>query len=132
MTYLLDTDTCIYLIKRKPTTVIEMIKSKQPEQIAVSSITVAELEYGASGSMYPERSRMALLNFLMPFVILDFDRNAAATYGTTRRGLEKSGRPIGPLDLLLAAQALAGGLVLVTNNVKEFQRVEGLRVENWA
>ena len=132
MTYLLDTDTCIYLIRRKPSSVVDAVERIRAEEIAVSSITVAELEYGASGSMFPDRNRMALLGFLAPFTVLDFDRRAAAIYGATRHALEKAGTPIGGLDTLLAAQALADGLVLVTNNVKEFQRVEGLRVENWA
>ncbi len=131
MNYLLDTNTCIYIINRKPASVVKKIRSKQPEQVAISSITVAELEYGVARSRFPERNRAALTEFLVPFTILDFDQAAASLYGVIRASLEQLGKPIGPMDLLLAAQARALQLVLVTNNLKEFQRVEGLHLENW-
>jgi tRNA(fMet)-specific endonuclease VapC len=132
MNYLLDTNICIYIIKKKPPVVLKQVESKQPGQIAISTITLAELEYGIARSQYPDRNRVALLEFLLPFTILDFDQAASAQYGHIRSLLESKGRPIGPMDLLLAAQAKAHGLVLVTNNEKEFKRVKGLRVENWA
>jgi tRNA(fMet)-specific endonuclease VapC len=132
MNYLLDTNICIYIIKKKPPVVLKQVESKQPGQIAISTITLAELEYGIARSQYPDRNRVALLEFLLPFTILDFDQAASAQYGQIRSLLESKGRPIGPMDLLLAAQAKAHGLVLVTNNEKEFKRVKGLRVENWA
>ena len=132
MNYLLDTNICIYTIKKKPTVVLKRIESKQPGQIAISTITLAELEYGISRSHYPDRNRVALLEFLLPFTILDFDQAASAEYGHIRSSLESKGKLIGPMDLLLAAQARSYGLVLVTNNEKEFKRVEGLRIENWA
>lgn len=132
MNYLLDTNICIYIIKKKPPVVLKQVQSKQPGQIAISTITVAELEYGITRSVYPDRNRVALLEFLLPFTILDFDHAASAQYGQIRSLLESRGRPIGPMDLLLAAQARAHSLVLVTNNEKEFKRVEGLRIENWA
>ena len=131
MNYLLDTNICIYIIRNKPSVVLKKVASKQPGQIAISTITVAELEYGIARSQYPDRNRVALLEFLLPFTILDFDQAASAEYGHIRSLLESMGKPIGPMDLLLAAQARAHGLVLVTNNEKEFRRVEGLRVENW-
>jgi tRNA(fMet)-specific endonuclease VapC len=131
MTYLLDTNTCIYIINKKPASAIRKIQTRQPEQVAISSITIAELEYGVARSQQPERNRVALLGFLMPFTILDFDHEAATFYGIIRSSLEKVGKPIGPMDLLLAAQARARNMVLVTNNLREFKRVEGLRVENW-
>lgn len=131
MNYLLDTNICIYIIKKKPPAVLKQVKSKQPGQIAISTITLAELEYGIARSHYPHHNRIALLQFLLPFTILDFDQAASAQYGYIRSLLESKGRPIGPMDLLLAAQATSHGLVLVTNNEKEFKRVKGLRIENW-
>jgi tRNA(fMet)-specific endonuclease VapC len=131
MNYLLDTNICLYIIRKKPATVIERVRSKQPGQIAISTITLAELEYGIVRSQYPERNRIALLEFLFPFAILDFNQRACAEYGQIRASLESKGRPIGPMDLLLAAQAKSYHLILVTNNEKEFRRIEGLRIENW-
>ena len=132
MNYLLDTNICIYIIKKKPAVVLKRVQAKPPGEIAISTITVAELEYGIARSRYPDRNRIALLEFLFPFTILDFDPKAAMAYGQIRSLLESKGRPIGPMDLLLAAQAKAHHLVLVTNNEKEFKRIEGLRIENWA
>jgi tRNA(fMet)-specific endonuclease VapC len=132
MNYLLDTDICIYIINKKPPAVLKRVQSKRPGQIAISTITLAELEYGIVRSRYPDRNRMALLEFLLPFAILDFDPAAAAEYGRIRSLLESKSRSIGPMDLLLAAQAKSHHLTLVTNNEKEFVRIEGLRVENWA
>jgi tRNA(fMet)-specific endonuclease VapC len=132
MTYLLDTDTSIYIIKQKPASVLRRLRSEAIEQIAVSTITVAELEHGVTKSHQPERNRLALMEFLLPFALLDFDYPAAEAYGSIRTALEARGSPIGPLDLLLAAQAVSRDLVLVTNNTREFARVPGLRIENWA
>ena len=131
MNYLLDTNICIYLIRKKPAVVLRRMQAKQPGQIAISTITLAELEYGIARSRYPDRNRIALLEFLLPFAILDFDQKACVDYGRIRASLAAKGRPIGPMDLLLAAQAKSRGLVLVTNNVKEFRRIDGLKIENW-
>jgi tRNA(fMet)-specific endonuclease VapC len=132
MNYLLDTNICIYIINRRSPSVLKRIQARQPEQIAISTVTVAELEYGVAQSRQPDQNRVALLEFLLPFEILDFDQMAALEYGQIRSSLEKKGRPIGPMDMLLAAQAKSRNLVLVTNNEKEFRRVDGLHVENWA
>jgi len=132
MNYLLDTNICIYIIKKQPPVVLQQIQSKQPEEIAVSAITLAELEYGVARSHYPDRNRVALLQFVLPFAILEFGPKASAEYGRIRSSFESQGKPIGPMDLLLAAQAKSHNLILVTNNEKEFKRVDGLRVENWA
>jgi tRNA(fMet)-specific endonuclease VapC len=132
MSYLLDTNICLYTIKRKPSTVVKRVQSRPPGEIAISTITLAELEYGIARSHYPERNRVALLEFVLPFAILDFDQRASAEYGRIRSLLDSKGRRIGPMDLLLAAQAMAHDLILVTNNEKEFTRVDGLRIENWA
>jgi len=129
--YLLDTNICIYIINKKPGTVLKRIQSKRPDQVAISTITQAELEYGLSRSKFPERNRAALLQFLFPFQLLDFDQLAAVQYGTIRSDLESKGKPIGAMDLLIAAQAVSRNLILVTNNEKEFGRVGGLRIENW-
>ena len=132
MIYLLDTNICIYIINKKPPAVVKRIQSKLPEQIAISSITLSELEYGIVRSRYPDRNRIALLEFLIPFMILDFDQMASVVYGWIRSFLESKGKPIGPMDLLLAAQAKSRNMILVTNNEKEFNRIDGLQTENWA
>jgi len=129
--YLLDTNTCIYIINKKPPSVVNHIRSKQSDEIAISTITIAELEYGVSRSQHPDQNRIALLEFLVPFIIMDFDQSAAALYGPIRTSLELKGTPIGPPDLLLAAQAMSEKLVLVTNNEREFKRIDGLQIENW-
>jgi len=131
MNYLLDTNTCIYVINKKPPAVLRRVQSKRPGQIAISTITIAELEYGVARSRYPERNRIALLEFLFPFTILDFDQKASMEYGLIRALLNAKGKPVGPMDLLLAAQAKSHNLILVTNNEKEFKRIDGLRTENW-
>ena len=132
MNYLLDTNICTYIINKKPSVVLKRVQSKQPGQIAISTITLAELEYGVARSRYPDRNRIALLEFLFPFMILDFDPEASVEYGQIRALLDAKGRPVGPMDLLLAAQAKSHNLILVTNNEKEFRRIDGLRIENWA
>jgi tRNA(fMet)-specific endonuclease VapC len=129
--YLLDTNTCIYIINKKPPSTVDRIQSKQPEDIAVSTVTIAELEYGVYRSQTVDQNRIALLGFLVPLAILDFDQGAAAVYGSIRSSLEARGTPIGPMDLLIAAQAMSHGLILVTNNEREFGRVDGLGIENW-
>lgn len=131
MTYLLDTNTCIDIINRKPLPVIERIRSRHPEEFAISAITIAELEYGAARSRFADRNRIALMEFLLPFAILDFDQTAAVFYGVIRANLDSRGKPIGSMDMLLAAQARSRNLIMVTNNESEFKRVEGLLMENW-
>lgn len=132
MRYLLDTNICIYLIKRKPPSVIERLSTLAIEEVAISSITIAELQYGIYKSQYPERNRTALLEFLLPFALLDFDQDAAREYGMVRTQVESQGTPIGAMDMLIAAHARSQSLIMVTNNVQEFQRVEDLTVENWS
>jgi tRNA(fMet)-specific endonuclease VapC len=132
MNYLLDTNICSYIINNKPSSVLDKIGSKRPEEIAISTVTIAELEYGLVKSLHPDRNGAALLEFLVPFMILDFDQLASLYYGKIRVSVESKGMPIDPMDLLLAAQAGSRNLVLVTNNEKEFQRIDDLRIENWA
>ena len=128
--FLLDTNICIYIINRKPANVIERFRQYPIGEIGVSSITTAELAFGVtkSGSA---RNRMALEKFLAPLELLPFSDDAMWRYGSVRTELERAGTPIGALDTLIAAHALARGLILVSNNLKEFARVDGLRCENW-
>ena len=130
--YLLDTDICIYLIKRSPFRTLARLQSMEISSVAISSITLSELDYGAAKSTRPEQNKLALAQFLAPLEIMPFDDRAAAQYGPVRARLETQGTPIGPLDTLIAAHALALDATLVTNNVKELARVPGLAVENWA
>jgi tRNA(fMet)-specific endonuclease VapC len=127
---MLDTNICIYAIKHRPPEVLEALRQHEAAGLGVSSITVAELEFGAvkSGSA---RNLAALQQFLEPLEIADFDRVAATTYGRLRAQLEAAGTPIGPLDTQIAAQALALGVTLVSNNLREFARVPGLLLANW-
>lgn len=129
--YLLDTNICIYIIKKKPVDVLKTVKTKSKKDIYISSITVAELEYGVAKSRFPEKNKIALIGFLSIFTILPFDDTDAVEYGIMRAELEKKGKIIGPMDLLLAAQAKTKRLIMVTNNTREFERLEGLKIENW-
>jgi tRNA(fMet)-specific endonuclease VapC len=131
MRYLLDTNTCIYIIKRSPEQVVGRFKRLRVGDVGVSAITVCELQFGVSNSSQPERNQRALTEFLGPLEVLDFPAGASAVYGEIRTHLQRAGKPIGSYDLLLAAQALHGNLTLVTNNVREFGRVPDLRTDNW-
>ena len=131
MKILLDTNICIYIIKRKPQAVLQRFYTYQIGDVSVSSITVAELEFGVRKSQFPEQNQQALTQFLLTLAIVDFDSTAANAYGVIRAELEKRGTPIGSLDTLIAAHALSLGTTLITNNVKEFGRVPGLKLENW-
>lgn len=129
--YLLDTNICIFAIKRKPETVFKRLYEFLKDGIYISVLTVAELEFGVANSSFPEKNRIALLEFLSIFNILPFDDKDAIQYGLIKSKLRKSGNIIGPIDLLLAAQSVSKELILVTNNVREFQRVETIRIEDW-
>lgn len=129
--YILDTNICIYIIKRKPETVFNRFKELTPGNVGISSITLAEMQYGIDKSSKPDQNQGALDQFLLPLEILDFDAKAAIEYGRIRSALEKKGTPIGSLDMLIAAHAKSVGAILVTNNMKEFNRVSGLSTENW-
>ncbi len=131
MRYLLDTNICIYIMNRRPLTVIRKFKQFDIGDIGISSITVSELYYGAKKSNRLEENIQRLWAFLMPFEVVSYDEAAANAYGDIRVDLERKGAVIGPLDMLIAAHALSLGLILVTNNVKEFQRISSLSVENW-
>ena len=131
MQYLLDTNICIYAIKKKPEKVIERLRQTAITDVGISSITLSELEYGVERSGSKQQNRIALAEFLAPLEIMHYDERAARFYGRIRSELEQAGEPIGPLDMLIAAHALALGCTLVTNNDREFKRVTALRIENW-
>jgi tRNA(fMet)-specific endonuclease VapC len=128
---MLDTNICIYAIKNRPASVLERLRIHEAAGLGISSISVGELYFGAekSGSA---KNLNALRHFLEPLEMVDFDPVAAEAYGRLRNTLERAGTPIGPLDTQIAAHALALGVVLVTNNTREFSRVPGLHSENWA
>ena len=131
MEYLLDTNICIYIIKKKPAEVFEKFKNLALGDVGISSITLAELQYGIEKSSMPEKNRKALEKFLTPIEILDYGYEATVEYGKIRAELEKKGIPIGPLDMLIASHARSLDAVLVTNNVREFERIADLKIENW-
>ncbi|MFZ2055274.1 MAG: type II toxin-antitoxin system VapC family toxin [Candidatus Aminicenantales bacterium] len=131
MKYMLDTNICIALIKRKPQKVLNRLSQLSAGDIGISTITLAELRYGIAKSQFAQRNREALEEFLLPLEIVDFDENAASAYGPVRAVLENAGRPIGPLDTQIGAHALSLDAVLVTDNTTEFRRIKGLQVDNW-
>ena len=131
MKYLLDTNICIYLIKKKPVSVMTRFDEHSIGDIGISSITVAELSYGVQKSQRRKQNQAALLQFMSPLVIAEFDTEAAFSYGQIRAELERRGIPIGSQDTLIAGHAASMDVTLVTNNEREFSRVPGLIVENW-
>ena len=132
MIFMLDTDICIYIIKQKPAGVLKRLESLQPGQLAMSAITFAELMNGAKKSQHV-KANLQKLNALGELLdIRPFDKQAAVSYGDVRSGLEKRGETTGGNDLLIAAHALSLGWTLVTNNEREFSRVKGLKLVNWA
>ena len=132
MEYLLDTNICIYIIKKKPAEVFERFKKLTIGDVGISSITLAELQFGIEKSSNSEKNREALAKFLTPIEIIDYGFDATVEYGIIRAELEKKGIPIGPLDMLIASHAKSLDVILVTNNVREFERIAGLKIENWA
>jgi tRNA(fMet)-specific endonuclease VapC len=131
MRYLLDTNICIYLIKKRPQAVLYEFVKHSPQNVAISAITLFELEYGAEKSQHQQRSKDALERFLAPLRCIDIDRQAAIESAVIRAELERKGTPIGPFDLLIAGVAKSRNMTLVTNNIKEYNRIEGLRLTNW-
>ena len=132
MRYMLDTNICIYAIKSKPKQVLNRLQEHDPKDLCISSITYAELAYGVEKSEAIEKNRVALALLLANIEIMNFDSLAAESYGEIRANLEKEGTPIGPLDMMIAAHAKSLAYTVVTNNIKEFKRIKGLKLENWA
>lgn len=131
MRFLLDTNICIYSLKRRPPEVLERLRQVGPEAVAISVITWLELRQGAENSQQRAKTHAKLDLFLAPLRVVSFDRQAAHFGARIRARLRRLGRPIGDFDSLIAAHAIALDLTLVTNNLDEFRRVEGLRYENW-
>lgn len=129
--FLLDTNIIIYVLKNRFQGLRKKIEAVGIENMCVSSLTVAEMEYGAAKSQNPDAARSRLYEFLTPFEIRDFDTKSAEYYGRIRAKLEKAGNIIGPIDMLIASVALANNCTVITNNTREFIRIERLRVENW-
>lgn len=129
--FMLDTDICIYIIKKKPKGVLEKLRKLQPDELAISVITFAELMNGAKKSQKVKANIRKLDELAEILIIEPFDKKAAIAYGDVRSSLEKRGMIIGSNDMLIAAHALSRNWKLVTNNEKEFRRVKGLKVENW-
>lgn len=129
--YLLDTNICIYIMNERPVEIIQKFKQFDVGEIGVSTITVSELYYGIEKSKNLKVNEQRVEAFLSPLDVIVYDDVAARVYGKIRVQLEQRGKPIGPLDQLIAAQALSKDLILVTNNEKEFKRIKGLKVENW-
>ena len=131
MVYLLDTNTCIYFLNRSSEKIISQFKRFSPSEINLPSITVAELYYGAEKSKAKKKNRAIVENFVSTFEIVPFDEKSCEIYARIRASLEKSGVPIGPMDLLIASISLSNNYILVSNNIKEFSRIKGLKLENW-
>jgi tRNA(fMet)-specific endonuclease VapC len=131
MKWMLDTDTCIAIIKRQPPNALKKLRGKSIGQVGLSSVTLGELAYGAAKSVRPQAAAAALTEFLLALEVAPFDADAAHTYGRVRARLAQQGTPIGPLDMIIGAHALVLDVILVTHNTREFARIEGLRVEDW-
>ena len=132
MRYMLDTNIIIYLINKRSENALRVFFSHSPEEICISAITLAELEYGVCNSSKPEQNRLALLNFLSAITVLPFDSKASVEYGIIWHELQRQGTPIGNNDLLIASHARSLDLTLITNNTKEFGRVPDLNVSDWS
>jgi tRNA(fMet)-specific endonuclease VapC len=130
MKVMFDTNVCISMIKRRPESVLDRFSAFTTGDIGISTVSLAELEYGAAKSAQPRKNREDLEEFVSPLDVAGFDRDAAEAYGRIGTSLEKKRLPIGTMDMLIAAHALSLGVNLLTNN-EEFRRVSGLRVENW-
>jgi len=128
---LLDTNTCIYFLNRASEKVVQQFKELSPSQIKLPSITVAELYYGAEKSNFKAKNREKVKRFVSTFEIVSFDEKTCTAYAKIRHSLERSGTPVGPMDLLIASIGLAHNFTVVTNNIKEFKRVKGLKLQNW-
>ncbi|MBR5753142.1 MAG: type II toxin-antitoxin system VapC family toxin [Clostridia bacterium] len=131
MKYMLDTNIIAYARNNRPEVVLEKFREHDLFDMCISAITLAELEYGIANSSRPLQNRLGLMAFLTGIEVLDFDAEAAMEYGLIRTQLKRQGAPIGANDLLIAAHAKSRGLTLITNNTKEFERIEGLSIENW-
>ena len=131
MIRLLDTNICIYFLNRSSDKIIAQLKKLSPSEIKLSAITVAELYFGAEKSKAKRKNRQVVESFVSAFETIPFDEKCGKIYAKIRASLEQAGAPIGPMDLLIASISLANGFILVTNNIKEFARINKLKLENW-
>ena len=131
MKVMLDTNTCIAIIRQKPLQVLQRFNEYTVGEVGISWVTLAELEFGVAKSQQKEKNLAALEEFVLPLEIANLDGKAARVYGLTRAALEKKGKTIGPLDLMIGAHALSLGATLATNNTSEFSRIKGLSVIDW-
>ena len=129
--YMLDTDICIYIIKKRPANLLEKFNAIPPNDLCISTVTYAELQYGVERSSSKKMNQRILVDFVAHLDVQPWDMEAARQYGKIRTSLEKRGKPIGNMDLLIAAHALSQQCILVSNNLREFSRVRGLQCENW-
>ncbi|RKX91262.1 MAG: VapC toxin family PIN domain ribonuclease [Spirochaetes bacterium] len=129
--FLIDTNICIYIMNNHPPQVIRKFREIGAGNIFISSITISELQYGVFKSNQIEKNTKRLEEFLRPFELISYGEKASVFYGEIRSYLEREGKTIGPLDMLIAAHAISEKLILITNNEKEFKRVKFLKVENW-
>jgi tRNA(fMet)-specific endonuclease VapC len=128
---MLDTNICIYIIKKKPQNVLDQLKRNKKKGLYISTITLAELEFGNENSLHKEKNKIALMEFLTIINIKSFDENAAREFGIIKKYLKDRNDIIGPYDILIGAHAKALNMILVTNNIKEFERIPDLKIENW-
>jgi tRNA(fMet)-specific endonuclease VapC len=128
---MLDTNMCIYIIKKKKEQVLNELQNKRKNGLSISTITLAELEYANENSQYKERNKIALMHFLTIIDVKTFDEKAAEEFGRIKKDLKDKKCLIGPYDMLIGAHAKSLNLILVTNNVKEFKRIKDLKIENW-
>ncbi len=128
---MLDTNTCIFVIRKKSPAVRERFERYQVGDVGISTITLSELRYGVAKSKHKEKNAQALEEFIIPLEIAPFDDEAAKSYGDVRTSLERAGTPVGAMDMLIAAHAISLGTVLVTNNTREFRRIPRLELADW-
>jgi tRNA(fMet)-specific endonuclease VapC len=128
---MLDTNMCIYIIKKKTEHILKELQNKRKDGLSISTITLAELEYGNENSQYKEKNKIALMQFLTIIDVKPFDEKASEEFGKIKKDLKDRKCLIGPYDMLIGSHAKSLGLILVTNNVKEFERIKDLRIENW-
>ena len=131
MKVMLDTNICIAIIRRRPPQILRRFSDYSIGDVGISWATLAELEFGVAKSQHVTQNKAALEEFLLPLEVASFDREVAVVYGKLRAALERKGTRIGAMDTLIGAQALAMGVTLVTNNVREFSRIAGLNVVDW-
>lgn len=129
--YMLDTNICIYIIKKRPAYLLEKFKTVPLEELCISVVTYAELAYGIERSSSKKMNRKIIEDFISHLIVVPWDRQAARQYGKIRANFEKKGTPIGNMDLLIAAHAISQNYILVSNNLREFKRVNHLKFENW-